>query len=103
MEEWRPVPGFEGLYEVSSLGRIRTVPRVVMRSNGAPQTIRERIRKPDTTPSGHLTVSLRINGKSRPHPVHRLVALAFIPNPENKPNVLHGDNNPANNRVDNLR
>lgn len=103
MEQWLPVVGYEGIYEVSSYGRVKTVGRVIIRSNGHPQTIPERIRRPYSMPSGHLSVNLAGPGGSRGHLVHRLVAMAFIERVEGKPNVLHSDNDPTNNRVTNLR
>lgn len=87
-EEWRPVVGWEGLYEVSSLGRVKS---------------NRKILNPTRFPTGHLTVTLYGNGGATPSLVHRLVAQAFIPNPDNLPFVLHWDDVPGDNRVDNLR
>ena len=89
-EEWRPVVGFEGYYEVSSLGRVRSAykgGRVL--SQG--------------TPGKYCQVSLVQEGKIVPALAHRLVAEAFIPNPDNLPWVLHWDDDKSNNRVENLR
>jgi len=103
-EEWRPVVGYEGLYEVSSLGRVRTVPRVIMRSNGVPQTIPGRIHKTLTGGQGYPRVCLRYGARDNLHYVHRLVAEAFLgPAPRGKPNVLHWNDIPDDNRVENLR
>ena len=91
-EEWRPVVGFEGLYEVSNFGLVKTLHR------------KERILKSSIPKKGkYASVFLCKNGKIYPMPVHRVVAIAFIPNPENKPVVDHIDTDITNNRVDNLR
>ena len=90
MEElWMPIRGFEDAYEVSNLGRVRTV-------NG-------KIRKQQIARGGYLRVSLygRDNKTYQRH-VHRLVADAFIPNPHNLPQINHRDENKENNRADNL-
>lgn len=103
-EEWRAVEGYEGLYEVSNLGRVRALDRLVM-NNGGLQRKHERILQGCITPNskGYNQVVLCKEGKIQPCLVHRLVANAFIPNPEGKPEVDHIDTNPSNNRVDNLR
>ena len=86
-EKWRPVVGYEGLYEVSNFGRIRRI-RIVV------QTRKKH---------GYMQVSLKDSGGARKSlRVHRIVAEAFIPNPEGKPQVNHRDENPENNRADNL-
>ena len=102
-EIWRPVLGFEGLYEVSNLGQVKSLERLV-ENNGGIQRKRERILKQNTSDRRrHGVVVLCKDGKTHPKLVHRLVAATFIPNPENKPVVDHIDTNPLNNRVDNLR
>ncbi|ALJ19573.1 NUMOD4 motif-containing HNH endonuclease [Microbacterium sp. No. 7] len=102
-EEWRPVRGFEGRYEVSSVGRIRSLPRVVTRRDGVTSKVNGGIRRPSVKKSGYLKVSLwRDNSEFTAH-VHSLVLEAFVgPRP---PGLVacHGDGNPANNRVENLR
>lgn len=86
-EEWRPVVGYEGRYEVSSLGRVRRV----------------KIIFPSKKKHGYMQVSLVDKaGVRRSLRLHRIVAEAFIPNPEGKPQVNHRDENPENNRADNL-
>ena len=99
-EVWAPIKGFEGFYEVSTLGRVKALERLVM-NNGGLQRKHERILK--HRKEGHCLVVLCKDGKTHPMLVHRLVADAFIPNPEGKPFVDHIDTNPQNNRADNLR
>lgn len=102
-EEWRDIPGYEGSYRVSDMGRVWSVPRKITRSNGWPQTFKGRILRTYTYPSGHLQVALRRDGGIRSHLVHRLVLLAFAGPPPALTEACHNDGNPANNRLDNLR
>ena len=94
LEIWRDIKNYEGIYEVSNLGRIKSISR-----NG---TIKEnRILKPNKV-MGYSQVGLQKYGTRKHKKIHRLVAEAFIPNPENKKEVNHKDGNKANNCVDNL-
>lgn len=93
--------GFEGLYEVSNTGDVKSVERDIL-NGGRLQHKKERILKPNRT-SSHLMVVLCKDGNMYPRLVHRLVAEAFVPNPENKPVVDHIDTNPRNNNAENLR
>ena len=87
IEEWRDVPGYEGMYEVSDWGRVRRNGRILkLRKDG----------------QGYLFVSLYKNGTKKEAYIHRLVSLAFIPNPNNYPEVNHKDENKTNNAVENL-
>ncbi len=94
MIEWRPVKGFEGLYEVSNLGQVKS-----LNYNRTGETKILRLSKDRY---GYLQVSLRKNSKVYTKLVHRLVASAFIPNPEGKTQVNHIDGDKTNNKVDNL-
>ena len=101
-EIWRPIKDYEGLYEVSSLGNVRSVDRYVMNGN------RYRLLKgkpikvfPDS--KGYLRVRLCKNNKAKNYSVHRLVANAFIPNPNNLPCIDHINTIRDDNRVENLR
>lgn len=86
-EEWRDVPGYEGLYQVSNLGRVKN------RNN---QELKPMLR------GNYLSVNLWKDGIDRHYNIHRLVAVCFIPNPQNDPVVNHKDKNTSNNSVDNL-
>lgn len=100
MEEvWKPIEGYEGLYEVSNLGRVRSL---LFHNN---QTTFSRLKLLSTTDNGHgyLIVGLRDGKHRKNHYVHRLVAQAFIPNPRNLPNIDHIDHDRSNNAVENLQ
>ena len=97
MEEWKSIPGYEGLYEVSNLGRVRSVERCD-RFN---RKIVSKILKPNYV-SGYLRVGMYKNKTFKYYLIHRLVAQAFLPNPDNLPEVNHKDEDKSNNRVDNL-
>ena len=91
VEEWRDIEGYEGLYQVSNLGKIKSFHYGTSRIN-----------KIQLTKKGYAYTHLYKNGKSKRYFVHVLVAKAFIPNPKNKPQVNHIDANKSNNRVENL-
>lgn len=101
-ELWRDVIGYEGLYSVSNLGRVRSEARLAAIGGGNVRTVKTRLLKPAKNPNGYLSVWLCKPGHQRSFLVHRLVADAFLPNPEGKPFVNHIDNNPSNNALDNL-
>lgn len=103
-EDWRPVVRYEGLYEVSSLGRVRSLERTYLR-HGFLISVRPRLMKLSIDPRrGSRSVTLRKNLKPARIYVHRLVCEAFHgPAPDGKPYVLHWDDNPANNFPENLR
>ena len=92
-EIWRPVKGFEGLYEVSNCGRVK---RLISRGKTVNKILKQWIR------NVYYAVALRKDKKTKVYSVHRLVAEAFIPNPDNLPCVNHKDENKVNNCVDNL-
>lgn len=94
VEIWKMIPGYEGLYMVSNLGRVKSL--------NYNHTGEEAILKPIKLKHGYLCVHLVKNGKTFQLKVHRLVAMAFIPNPNNLPCVNHKDEDKANNCVDNL-
>lgn len=102
-EQWMPIAGYEGLYSVSSLGRIRSEARSVVYAAGKSQTVRERIMAQAKKQKGHRSVMLYGKERRRLH-VHRLVALAFIgPQPSPLHEVAHCNGDPSNNAATNLR
>ena len=94
-EIWKPIRDYEGLYEVSNLGRIKRL--------GNDKNRKEKILKPYKNKLGYLRVTLSKDNKVKYMFIHRLVAIAFIPNPENKPCIDHINAIPSDNRVENLR
>lgn len=104
-ERWLPVEGYEGLYSVSSHGRIRSETRTVVYSTGKRQTVRQKILSPARKRSGHLSVQLHSGPTNRVRfHVHRLVLVAFVgPPPSPLHECAHNDGDPGNNRVENLR
>lgn len=100
MEEWKDVIGYESTYQVSSLGRVK---RIAVYSNQSGITWESnKILKPANNSRGYYFVQLSKNNKVTRKYVHRLVAEAFIPNPENKATVNHKNCNRSDNRVENL-
>ena len=103
IEVWENIKGYEGLYQVSNMGRVKSLERTVTQKNGRKYSVKERILKPRATPSGYLLVSLcNGSGKVKTFKVHRLVCEAFHENPKNKPCVNHIDENKTNNVASNL-
>lgn len=94
IEFWKPIIGYEGLYEVSNLGRVKSL--------NYNNTNQEGMLKPSYQSDGYLNITLCKFGKAKRYRIHRLVAEAFIPNPNNYPEVNHIDENKLNNCVENL-
>lgn len=102
-EKWVSIPGYENLYRISSIGRIRSLPRNTIAKNGKQMSFPARILKQSLDDDGYLNISLTDeHGQSKQYRVSRLVAMTFIPNPNNLPIVNHLDGNKQNNNVDNL-
>ena len=101
-EIWKDIKGYEGLYQISNIGRVKSLDRIVKSRYDSTSLFKERLLTPQRDTRGYKHVSLRKEGKSKHKRVHRLIALAFIPNPENKPEVNHIDGNKMNNGIDNL-
>lgn len=105
LEIWKPIPRYIGLYEVSSLSRVRSLDRIVV-VRGHPmmasKTLRGKILKKWIAQVGYWMVSLGRDGKLTQYYVHRLVAEAFIQNPSNLPNIDHKDGDKTNDNFTNL-
>ena len=99
-EIWKDIEGYEGLYQVSSYGRVRSIDRFVM-NNSIIKRLSGKILSPIII-AGYMYVHLSKNGKKKHYRIHRLVADSFIPNPDNLPFINHKDCNPLNNSVDNI-
>ena len=101
MEVWKPITNFEGLYEVSNYGRIKSLGRTIRLRNNGYKIFPERILKTQLW-KGYERTQLTKDGKSYTVKVHRVVAKEFIKNPNNLPQVNHKDENKTNNKADNL-
>ena len=91
MEEWKDIKGYEGIYQISNKGRVKSL-----------KFNKENILIPAKHNRGYLFINLCKNGKVKKYLIHRLVAEAFLPNPDNLPQVNHKDENKLNNNVENL-
>ena len=106
-EFWKDVKDFEGLYQVSNLGRVKSLKREVVyfegnNSKNQHHTVFEKIKNASKKDNGYLITSLYKGNKGNHKYIHRLVAEAFIPNPDNLPTVNHKNLNKQDNRVENL-
>lgn len=93
-EIWKPIAGYEGIYEISNLGRVKSL--------NYHRSGKECVLKPNKHNCGYIRATLSNGGHMLSYYVHRLVAEAFIPNPDHLPQVNHIDEDKTNNRVDNL-
>lgn len=102
MEEiWKDIKDYEGLYQISNLGRVKRLKR--LSTDGLKKYVdEEKMLKPWVSNMGYYTVCLRKNGTSKKMSVHRLISCAFIPNPYNLYTVNHKDGNKLNNSISNL-
>ena len=98
MEKWKDIKGYEGYYQISNLGRVKSLSRDV----GSNRCKKETIMKTSIDKDGYECMVLSKDGKQKYVRIHRLVAQAFIPNPNNLPQVNHKDENKGNNNVENL-
>lgn len=102
-EIWRDVKGYEGLYQISNIGRVKSLSRTVYRADQKPLPVKEKILKFAKDKDGYLIVCLHsMTGKQKNHKVHRLVAEAFIDKVTGKTLINHKDGIKSNNFVDNL-
>ena len=98
MEVWKDVVGYEGLYQVSNHGNVK---RILFVNNKCTKP-KEKVLKQHVTWNDRIQVDLSKEGKRKMFFVHRLVAIAFLPNPYNLPQINHIDGNPQNNMLENL-
>ena len=102
-EKWLPVVGYEGTYEVSDHGNVRSVTRIVRGRGSVMRRVQGRPLQPLLTGSGHETINGSVDGKRKRLYVHRLVLEAFVGACPDGMEGCHNDGNPQNNHVDNLR
>lgn len=102
MEEWKDIKGFEGYYQISNMGRVRSLTRDIHLAGNYHQTLQGKVMKNNPGTKGYEIIGLRKNGKVTMKMIHRLVAEAFVENPLGLPQVNHKDENIKNNVYTNL-
>lgn len=103
VEEWRDIPGWEGYYQVSNLGRVKSVERTALIFGGHQRRVHERLRKPFVNRGGRLMVRLNLGDTKPSFLIHRLVLQAFVgPEPEGM-EACHNNGDHTDNRLENLR
>lgn len=103
MEQWKDIEGYEGMYQVSNTGKVKSLKRVTkFKGKDYTRTEQEKLLTLAKHHKGYFKAQLRKNDKLKAFFIHRLVAQAFIPNPESKATVNHKDGDKSNNTVENL-
>lgn len=103
MEEiWKDIPGYKGLYQVSNLGRVKSLRRTTLATNGVKRCYPEKILTPFKNSGGYMVVQLYFRHKNIHKLVHRIIAECFIPNPRNLQQVNHKNGIKDDNSIDNL-
>ena len=100
---YKEIKGYEGIYEINELGKIRSVDRIVKRKDGRIRKYKGKELKPATDKGGYGGVHLNKNGISKRRRVHRLVAETFLSNPDNLPEIHHKNHDRKDNRMENLK
>jgi len=101
-EVWKDIKGYEGCYQISNLGGVKRMAHTIISKKGYSSFYPERLMVPVLSTKGYWTIKLSLSGKSNRFLIHRLIAIAFIPNPENKPYINHKDGIKTNNDIPNI-
>lgn len=101
-ETWKNIEGYETFYKISNLGRVKSLAKTITRKDGEVRNLSEKIIKPFLTKKGYKQIVLTKDGDKKKHYIHRLVALAFISNPDQLPEVNHINEDKLDNAVENL-
>lgn len=101
-EVWKDIAGYEGYYQVSNFGNVRSLDREDIRNNGVKRNLKGKLMNPRLDKDGYIVINFCKEGIKKTHKIHRLVAIAFLPNPSNLPEVNHKDEDKKNNYVNNL-
>jgi hypothetical protein len=102
-EVWKDIPGFEGIYQCSNIGNVKSLDRLIIYSDNRKRLHFGKTLNKHLKIQGYYDVCLIINGYKKYVDIHKLVAICFIPNPENKPCIDHINTIRTDNRVENLR
>lgn len=102
MEKWKDIDGYEGLYQVSNFGRVRSLDKVVYFKDGRRKFMKGKVLKFKRTKNGYLQIHLYKDNSYKAFYIHRLVAQAFVDNPDNLPEINHKSEDKTDNRVCNL-
>ena len=101
-EIWKNIKGYKNFYQISNFGKVKSLKRQRTGKNGSKVSVKKRILKSGKSKSGYLQVVLCKKGICKNFSIHRLIAIAFINNPTNHPEINHIDGNKTNNKIENL-